>query len=114
MLNKAPAIAIIAEMDPDIRPIVAEKHGFSINNFEWQKNRYGTPTKYLKNVWECVDNLAATIHEALVIRPGLTKIVLIGGSPCQDLTLMSYIRGFLGVTGSRSRHFHIFQYCYVS
>ena len=35
MVNKAPAIAIIAEMDPNIRPIIAEKHGFSINNGEW-------------------------------------------------------------------------------
>ena len=80
----------------------------NIDPDKWQRTKLGFPVKYLRDVWEVVKGDAKVLRELLAIVPGLSKVVLIGGSPCQDLTFMSAHGGILGVTGPTSYHFHVF------
>ena len=63
-----------------------------------------TPTLYLTDVWSTVEQKAEAIRGMLAALPSGSRIVIVGGSPCQDLTNANP----LGVTGTRSVHFHIF------
>jgi hypothetical protein len=104
----SPAFAVLCENDEKIRPIVADKHGLCLDPTKWQINKYGVPTIYLTDVWALVDNNGLVIRQALALFPDVNHHVDVGGSPCQDLTVMNEYKGILGVTGTRSHHFHIF------
>jgi site-specific DNA-cytosine methylase len=103
-----PDAVLIAEIDPEIRAIAADKHGLCIDEKKWQRTKLNIPARYVSDVWEIVRDNARALRELFVIASHVNKVVLIGGSPCQDLTFMSKHSGILGVTGDRSFHFHVF------
>jgi len=109
-LGIEPAAAIVAECDIYIRPIVADLHGYSIDleSKPWQACNAGYPVHYAADVWGIVQANGLRLKQFLAINPEIRHLILVGGSPCQDLTTHSPLNGLLGVTGKRSRHFHIF------
>ena len=102
-------MCVFCENDEKIRPIVADKHGLSLDCNKWQINKHGVPSIYLTDVWAIVDCQAMVTRQALTLCPEGVEQIISGGSPCQDLTTMNEFKGLLGVTGSRSQHFHIFR-----
>jgi hypothetical protein len=101
-VGKHPSFFVAAEYDENIRPIAADKHGMSLVTEAWQYNKHNVPTRYIGNAWLVFKNYAAAVREAKKLFPDLQHFVIIAGSPCQDLTLMSVYEGVLGIVGERS------------
>ena len=63
-------------------------------------------------MWDLVVNNGQAIRQALAIAQQrgtpIRRVILVGGSPCQNLTIMNAFNGFLGVAGPASKHVHIF------
>ena len=104
-----PTFFIAAEYEPAPRFIVADKHGLNIDHTDpvWRPNKYGVPSRYLKDVWELLHDHGQLLKEIGILFPNCRRIVVVAGSPCQDLTYMNAWKGLLGILGPRSKHFQI-------
>ena len=106
-LGAYPSVFIAVENDITLRQIVAEKHGFRKDG-KWKKHASGMWSRYLCDVRNIV---TAKLEFFGDIRSfGIFKWLLIGGSPCQDLTFAGPYQGLLGFTGKRSGlvvHFYL-------
>ena len=105
----APSYCIAAEYDQDIRYIAADKHGFPIDEKDpvWRPNKYGVPSRYLKDVWEICADFGQVLKDIRRLFPTCKRLIIVAGSPCQDLTFMSLWKGLLGILGQRSKHFQV-------
>ena len=61
---------------------------------------------YLRDVHSLVANGCRVLQTTLKMFPDC-KWIIVGGSPCQDLTLAGTMKGALGLTGLSSRLFFI-------
>jgi hypothetical protein len=105
----APTFFVAAEYEPTIRLIAADKHGLNINHLDpvWRPNKYDVPSRYLKDVWELLQDHGQILKELGQLFPSCKRLVIVAGSPCQDLTFMNKWKGLLGILGQRSKHFQI-------
>ena len=95
----APSFVIAAENGADIRPIVAECRYSLVP--AWGPSQLAAAAFYAADVRQVVATDALLLRQAAALQPGC-KVFIIGGSPCQDLTIAGYSGGKLGLAGNRS------------
>ena len=105
----APAIFVAAEWDETLRHIVAEQLGLSLRE-NWSKTRHQATALYIKDVKALFHNDCKIVKELVQVAKSknVLKILLIGGSPCTELTLAEGDKGLLGITGPNSVLFFTF------
>jgi hypothetical protein len=102
-----PTAILSAENDPRIRPFVQEHIGFNPGSEAWQVTKLAKTGRYITDVWDIVRNKALVLREFLAQIGEDDPVILVAGSPCQDLTLYGPSKGILGVCGETSRHFNV-------
>ena len=105
----APSLFLAAEKDETLRHIVAEQLGLNLRE-AWSKTRHQTTALYIKDVMTLFQQDCKVIKELVQIAKSKNafKILLIGGSPCTELTLAEGDKGLLGITGPNSVLFFVF------
>ena len=99
-LQQAPAVAVLAEMDPALRELVSFEFGYCPQE-RWKRSFAGFPAIYVKDVRRIFEKGCLILLQAHRIAP-TAKWFIIGGSPCQDLTYAGPFHGLLGLTGPHS------------
>ena len=99
-LQQAPAVAVLAEMDPALRELVSFEFGYCPQE-RWKRSFAGFPAIYVKDVRRIFEKGCLIHLQAHRIAP-TAKWFIIGGSPCQDLTYAGPFHGLLGLTGPHS------------
>jgi hypothetical protein len=94
-----PTAAILAEQDDRVRQITASLHNIDPESDQWQRNKHNIPVLYAFDVWDLLVRLAQPISELLKLAKQDAEVVIVAGSPCQDLTIYGPNRGLLGFTG---------------
>ena len=102
-LGYRPAVAILAEIDGSLRALVCAEFGYRPDQ-SWGRSKSGSACLYVKDVNSLLDDGCRRLQEAVAIAPGI-KWIVVGGSPCQDLTFAGAFRGVLGLVGKNSRLF---------
>ena len=102
----APTVAILAENDIDVRAVVCAEFGYRADE-QWSFTPQGTAALYVKDVHSLIANNCHVLRSTIEAYPGL-KWIIIGGSPCQDLTFAGPYKGLLGLAGPCSRLFFVF------
>ena len=102
----APAVAILAENDIDVRAVVCAEFGYRADE-QWSFTPQGTAALYAKDVHSLIANNCQVLRSTIEAYPGL-KWIITGGSPCQDLTFAGPYKGLLGLAGPCSRLFFVF------
>ena len=97
--------ALLAECDLAIRGLVCSEFGYRSDE-KWGYTNDGTAVLYVKDVQSLIDHECKLLRELVVTFPDC-KWIIIGGSPCQDLTFAGPFRGLLGLTGPSSRLFFV-------
>ena len=105
-----PRAALLAEHDVRTRVLTASMHGIRADSQAWQVNTSGVPVLYAEDAWDHLHEKAKILQELLTFAEENTEIIIIAGSPCQDVTTYGQYRGLLGFAGSRSRHMHAFYF----
>ena len=98
-----PAVAILAEIDGSLRALVCAEFGYRPDQ-SWGRSKSGSACLYVKDVHSLLEDGCRRLHEAVAIAPN-AKWIIVGGSPCQDLTFAGAFRGLLGLVGKNSRLF---------
>ncbi len=98
-----PIAAVLAESN--IRELVCTEFGHRSDE-TWGYTSDGTAVLYLKDVHSLIDQECKLLRE-LVVAFSDCKWIIVGGSPCQDLTVAGPFRGLLGLTGPSSRLFFV-------
>ena len=101
-----------AECVAELRAPVAEEFGYSLDE-RWCIDLSGRPAIYLHDVWAPFRMLQEPEGKLMrqIIAVGKkcgSKYVIVGGSPCVDLTVSGAYKGALGFCGQESWHFHAF------
>ena len=104
-IGYAPVVVILAENDNRIRSLVCAEFGYRSDE-EWCYALDGSAILYLRDVHSLVANGCRILQTTLKMFPDC-KWIVVGGSPCQDLTLAGAMKGVLGLTGMSSRLFFI-------
>ena len=104
-IGYAPVVVILAENDNRIRSLVCAEFGYRSDE-EWCYVMDGSAVLYLRDVHSLVANGCRILQMTLKMFPDC-KWIVVGGSPCQDLTLAGTMKGVLGLTGMSSRLFFI-------
>ena len=73
---------------------------------QWGFTPQGMAALYLKDVHTVIANGCQILRSAIEAYPGL-RWIIVGGSPCQDLTFAGPHKGLLGLAGPSSRLFFI-------
>ena len=102
----APAVAILAENDIDVRAVVCAEFGYRADE-QWSFTPQGTAALYVKDVHSLIAKNCQVLRNTIEAYPGL-KWIIAGGSPCQDLTFAGPHKGLLGLAGPCSRLFFVF------
>ena len=102
-LGYPPVVAILAEIDGSLRALVCAEFGYRPDQ-SWGRSKSGSACLYVKDVNSLLEDGCRRLHEAVAIAPGI-KWIVVGGSPCQDLTFAGAFRGVLGLVGKNSRLF---------
>ena len=102
----APTVAILAENDTDVRAVVCAEFGYRADE-QWSFTPQGTAALYVKDVHSVIANNCHVLRSTIEAYPGL-KWIIVGGSPCQDLTFAGPHKGLLGLAGPCSRLFFVF------
>ena len=102
----APAVAILAENDIEVRAVVCAEFGYRADE-QWSFTPQGTAALYVKDVHSLIANNCQVLRSTIEAYPGL-KWIITGGSPCQDLTFAGPYKGLLGLAGPCSRLFFVF------
>ena len=101
----APTVAILAENDTAVRTVVCAEFGYRADE-QWGFTPQGMAALYLKDVHTVIANGCQILRSAIEAYPGL-RWIIVGGSPCQDLTFAGPHKGLLGLAGPSSRLFFI-------
>ena len=104
-IGYAPVVVILAENDNRIRSLVCAEFGYRSDE-EWCYAIDGSAVLYLRDVHSLVANGCRILQMTLKMFPDC-KWIVVGGSPCQDLTLAGTMKGVLGLTGMSSRLFFV-------
>ena len=104
-IGYAPVVVVLAENDNRIRSLVCNEFGYRSDE-EWCYTVDGSAALYLRDVHSLVANGCRILQTTLKMFPDC-KWIVVGGSPCQDLTLAGTMKGVLGLTGTSSRLFFI-------
>ena len=102
-----PCAMLIAELDSSIRTVISAVQGYHLDPAIWTYANHRIPVRYLADVWEIVHHHFAALKEFLALLPEDALIIFGAGSPCQDNTKIGRGCGKLGITGSRSVHYHV-------
>ena len=105
-LGYAPAVAIRAENDIDVRAVVCAEFGYRADE-QWSFTSQSTAALYVKDVHSLIANNCQVLRGTIEAHPEL-KWIIVGGSPCQDLTFAGPHKGLLGLAGPCSRLFFVF------
>ena len=99
-IGYAPVAVVLAENDNRIRSLVCNEFGYRSDE------QWCYAALYLRDVHSLVTNGCRILQTTLKMFPDC-KWIVVGGSPCQDLTLAGTMKGVLGLTGTSSRLFFI-------
>ena len=102
-----PCAMLIAELDSSIRTVISAVQGYHLDPAAWTYANHRIPVRYLADVWEIVHHHFAALREFLALLPEDALIIFGAGSPCQDNTKIGRGCGKLGITGTRSVHYHV-------
>ena len=102
-----PCAMLIAELDSSIRTVISAVQGYHLDPATWTYANHRIPVRYLADVWEIVHHHFAALREFLALLPEDALIIFGAGSPCQDNTKIGRGCGKLGITGTRSVHYHV-------
>jgi len=93
-IGYARVVVILAENDNRIRSLVCAEFGYRSDE-EWCYVMDGSAVLYLRDVHALVANGCRILQTTLKMFPNC-KWIVVGGSPCQDLTLAGTMKGVLG------------------
>ena len=85
--------------------IVCAEFGYRPDE-KWGYTHDGSAVLYLKDVHVIISRNCQLLKELVQMFPGC-KWIVVGGSPCQDLTFAGPLRGVLGLIGPSSRLFFV-------
>ena len=94
---------LLAEIDITLRALVCAECGYRPDQ-TWGRTKHGSACLYVKDVNSLLDDHCRRLYEAVTIAPN-AKWIIVGGSPCQDLTFAGAFRGLFGLVGKNSRLF---------
>ena len=100
-----PVAAILAECDLSLRELVCAEYGYRSDE-KWGYTAEGSAVLYLKDVHDVINRKCQLLKELVQMFPDC-KWIIVGGSPCQDLTFAGPLRGMLGLVGPNSRLFFV-------
>ena len=100
-----PVAAILAECDLSLRELVCTEYGYRSDE-KWGYTAEGSAVLYLKDVHDVINRKCQLLKELVQMFPDC-KWIIVGGSPCQDLTFAGPLRGMLGLVGPNSRLFFV-------
>ena len=93
----------LGNQDMSLRALVCAEFGYRPDQ-TWGRTKNGRACLYVKDVNSLLDDHCRRLHEAVTIAPN-AKWIIVGGSPCQDLTFAGAFKGLLGLVGKNSRLF---------
>ena len=108
-LGYPPTVMVLAEIDTSLRALVCSEFGYRTDQ-TWARTKKGSVCLYVKDVSSLLDDHCRLLHEAVALAPN-AKWIIVGGSPCQDLTFAVAFKGLLGLVGKNSRLFFTFAHC---
>ena len=100
-LGYPPTAVILAECDLSLRQLVCTEFGYRSDE-KWGFTPEGSAVLYVKDVHYIIAGQCKVLHDLARMFPGC-KWIIVGGSPCQDLTFAGPWRGLLGLIGPSSR-----------
>ena len=100
-LGQSPTVIVLAEIDVSLRALVCAEFGYRPDQ-TWGRTKHGSASLYVKDVNSLLKDNCRCLHEAISIAPN-AKWIIVGGSPCQDLTFAGPHR--VGLVGKSSRLF---------
>ncbi len=104
-LGYPPTVIVLAEIDVSLRALVCAEFGYRPDQ-TWGRTKHGSVSLYVKDVNTLLKDNCRCLYEAVSIAPN-AKWIIVGGSPCQDLTFAGPFRGLLGLVGKNSRLFFV-------
>ena len=96
-----PTAVILAECDLSLRQLVCTEFGYRSDE-KWGFTPEGSAVLYVKDVRYIIDGQCKVLQDLVRMFPDC-KWIIVGGSPCQDLTFAGPWRGLLGLIGPSSR-----------
>ena len=100
-----PTAVILAECDLSLRQLVCTEFGYRSDE-KWGFTPEGSAVLYVKDVRYIIDGQCKVLQDLVRMFPD-RKWIIVGGSPCQDLTFAGPWRGLLGLIGPSSRLFFV-------
>eukprot|EP00438_Fugacium_kawagutii_P029200 Skav229535 [mRNA] locus=scaffold568:12140:14902:+ [translate_table: standard] len=104
-LGYPPAVTILSEIEHDLREIISETLRISSKE-GWQYIPTGEKIYYLADVDGLFTHSAKLLQQFAHLLPKGSKVYVIAGSPCVDLTIGETDKGWLGITGPSSVYFY--------
>ncbi len=102
-LGYPPTVIVLAEIDTTLRALVCAEFGYRPDQ-QWGRTKNGSACLYVKDANLLLEDHCRRLHEAVALAPE-AKWIVVGGSPCQDLTFAGSFKGLLGLVGKNSRLF---------
>ena len=100
-IGYAPTVVVLAEMDMTLRALVCAEYGYRTDQ-TWGRTKHGSACVYVKDVNTLLN------HNCRILKDSPNaKWIIVGGSPCQELTFAGAFKGLLGLVGKNSRLFFI-------
>ena len=100
-----PTAVILAECDLSLRQLVCTEFGYRSDE-KWGFTPEGSAVLYVKDVRYIIDGQCKVLQDLVRMFPDC-KWIIVGGSPCQDLTFAGPWRGLLGLIGPSSQLFFV-------
>ena len=104
-LGYPPTAVILAECDLSLRQLVCTEFGYRSDE-KWGYTPEGSAVLYVKDVHYIIAGQCKVLQDLVRMFPDC-KWIIVGGSPCQDLTFAGPWRGLLGLIGPSSRLFFV-------
>ena len=104
-LGYPPTAVILAECDLSLRQLVCTEFGYRSDE-KWGYTAEGSAVLYVKDVHSIIARQCKVLQDLVRMFPDC-KWIIVGGSPCQDLTFAGPWRGLLGLIGPSSRLFFV-------
>ena len=98
-----PTLILLAEIDVSLRALVCAEFGYRPDQ-TWGRTKHGSACLYVKDVNSLLEDNCRRLYETVAIVPN-AKWIIVGGSPCQDLTFAGAFRGLLGLVGKNRLFF---------
>ena len=104
-LGYPPTAVILAECDLSLRQLVCTEFGYRSDE-KWGYTAEGSAVLYVKDVHSIIARQCKVLQDLVRMFPDC-RWIIVGGSPCQDLTFAGPWRGLLGLIGPSSRLFFV-------